>query len=177
MGVDVGCGGNVAVSQPLLNLLQAHTIGIQKTRTAMPEIMKTNPSQIVFLQQVGEMLRQIAGFHQLTDFVDIDVVQILFAVRPATELPVHLLLRFHPEKQFLKGRHQRQRPIAGFRFGAVLLHNHAFPVFGKLCHGMADGDGLVFKVNRVPFQTDYLTPAQTIECGDNDGKFNRVTLA
>ena len=36
MGVDVGCGGNIAVSQPLLNLLQAHTIGIQKTRAAMP---------------------------------------------------------------------------------------------------------------------------------------------
>ena len=41
---------------------------------------------------------------------------------------------------------------------------------------MADGDGFVFKVNRVPFQTDYLTPSQTVECGDNDGKFHRVTL-
>ena len=36
MGVDVGCGGNIAVSQPLLNLLQAHTIGIEETGTAMP---------------------------------------------------------------------------------------------------------------------------------------------
>ena len=73
MGIDIGCGGNIAVPQPLLNLLQAHTIGIQKTRAAMSQITKTNPSHIVFLQQVGEMLRQIAGFHQLTDFVDIDV--------------------------------------------------------------------------------------------------------
>ena len=40
MGVDVGCGGNVAVSQPLLNLLQAYTIGIQKTRAAMPKLVE-----------------------------------------------------------------------------------------------------------------------------------------
>ena len=99
------------MSQPLLNLLQAHTIGIQKARAAMSQITETNPSHIVFLQQVWEMLCQIAGFHQLTDFVDIDVVQILFAVRPAAELAVHLLLCFHPEKQFLKGRNQRQRSI------------------------------------------------------------------
>ena len=36
MCVNVGSSADVAVSQPLLNLFQAHTIGIQQTGTAMP---------------------------------------------------------------------------------------------------------------------------------------------
>ena len=41
MCVDIGCGAAIAVSQPLLNLFQAHTIGIQQTGTAMSQIMKS----------------------------------------------------------------------------------------------------------------------------------------
>ena len=36
MCVNIGSGADVAVPQPFLNLLQAHTIGIQQTGTAMP---------------------------------------------------------------------------------------------------------------------------------------------
>ena len=36
MCVDIGCCADIAVSQPFLNLLQAHTIGIEETGTAMP---------------------------------------------------------------------------------------------------------------------------------------------
>ena len=36
MCVNIGSSADVAVSQPLLNLFQAHTIGIQQTGTAMP---------------------------------------------------------------------------------------------------------------------------------------------
>ena len=34
--VNIGSGADVAVPQPFLNLLQAHTIGIEQTGTAMP---------------------------------------------------------------------------------------------------------------------------------------------
>ena len=36
MRVDIGCGADVTMPQPFLNFFQAHTIGIQKTRAAMP---------------------------------------------------------------------------------------------------------------------------------------------
>ena len=36
MCINVACRADVAVPQPLLNLLQAHTIGIEQTGTAMP---------------------------------------------------------------------------------------------------------------------------------------------
>ena len=36
MCVNIGSGADVAVPQPFLNLLQAHTIGIEQTGTAMP---------------------------------------------------------------------------------------------------------------------------------------------
>jgi hypothetical protein len=36
MRVDIGCGADIAVPQPFLNLLQTHAIGIQQAGTAMP---------------------------------------------------------------------------------------------------------------------------------------------
>ena len=38
MGVDVGGGGNVAVTQPLPDLLQAHPVGVQKTGATVPAV-------------------------------------------------------------------------------------------------------------------------------------------
>ena len=36
MYINVACCVDVTVTQPLLNLLQAHAIGIEQTGTAMP---------------------------------------------------------------------------------------------------------------------------------------------
>ena len=36
MGVDIRRGGKVAVSQPLLNVLERHAVGQQQAGTAMP---------------------------------------------------------------------------------------------------------------------------------------------
>ena len=36
MCINVACRADVAVPQPLLNLLQAHAIGIEQTGTTMP---------------------------------------------------------------------------------------------------------------------------------------------
>ena len=36
MCINVACRADVAVPQPLLNLLQAHAIGIEQTGAAMP---------------------------------------------------------------------------------------------------------------------------------------------
>ena len=36
MCINVACSADIAVSQPLLNFLQAHAIGIEQTGAAMP---------------------------------------------------------------------------------------------------------------------------------------------
>lgn len=43
----------------------------------MPQIVETNLPHIVLLQNQRKMLCDVAGFHKLTDFVDIDIVGVL----------------------------------------------------------------------------------------------------
>ena len=42
MCINVACRADVAVPQPLLNLLQAHAIGIEQTGAAMAQIVKAS---------------------------------------------------------------------------------------------------------------------------------------
>ena len=57
MCVNIGSSADVAVSQPLLNLFQAHTIGIQQTGTAMSQIMKERPQRLQ--QKLWQPLREL----------------------------------------------------------------------------------------------------------------------
>ena len=119
-------GRNVAVTQPLLNFFQAYTVCVQQACTAMPQIMKANLPHTVLLQDQREMLRDIAGFHKLTDFIDIDIVGVLGAVRPSAQLAVLLLLCFQTVQQFFKRWDKRQTAVAGFRLCPILLDDLAF---------------------------------------------------
>lgn len=65
MGVDVHRGGKVAVSQPLLNVLERHAVGQQHADTAKPQIVKAHPAQAVALQEFWECRGQIIGPHPL----------------------------------------------------------------------------------------------------------------
>ena len=74
MGADVGCGGNIAVSHPLLNLFQAHTIGIQQAGTAV-----SKGRHAVRLEHGGNMGGQISGLDQFTNFIHTDVSKIVLS--------------------------------------------------------------------------------------------------
>ena len=54
MGVDVGRGGDVAVAQPLLDLLHGHALLQQQTGAGVAQIVKTDVPQAVVGQQLGE---------------------------------------------------------------------------------------------------------------------------
>ena len=47
----------------------------------MPQIVETNFPHIVLLQDQRKMLCDIAGFYKLTDFVDIDIIDVFPAIR------------------------------------------------------------------------------------------------
>ena len=119
----------------------------------MSEIMKSDAAHIVLLQQMGQMRREVSGLHKLPDLVDIDIIQIIGAVGSAAEPAVFCLLCFEPQKQFLEGSNQRQRPLAGLRLGAVFLNQFRLAVLSHFRDDMTDGDGLALKVDCIPLQT------------------------
>ena len=74
--------------QPFLNVFQADTVCIQKACAAMPQIVETNLPHTVLFKHQREMLGDIAGFYKLSDLVDIDIIGVLPAIRPAAQLSV-----------------------------------------------------------------------------------------
>ena len=66
MYINVACCADVTVTQPLLNLLQAHAIGIEQTGTTMAQIVKADTSHLVCDQKIREMLAQEIGPNPLS---------------------------------------------------------------------------------------------------------------
>ena len=66
MCINVACCADVTVTQPLLNLLQAHAIGIEQTGTTMAQIVKADTLHLVGYQKIWEMLAQEIGPNPLS---------------------------------------------------------------------------------------------------------------
>ena len=54
------------VTEPLLNFLQAHAIGIEQTGTTMAQIVKADTLHLVCDQKIREMLTQKVGLNPLS---------------------------------------------------------------------------------------------------------------
>ena len=133
MYINVACCVDVTVTQPLLNLLQAHAIGIEQTGTAMAQIVKADALHLVCDQKIREMLAQEIGPNPLSHRVYIDIVKIIVAIAFAADLPILLLLLFHFIEHLLTGRDQGKCPVArlcfcliscDFRYRSVDLCGH-----------------------------------------------------
>ena len=104
MCINVACCADVTVTEPLLNLLQAHSIGIKQHGTTMSQIVKADTFHLVCDQKIREMLTQKAGPNPLSHRVYIDIVKIIGAIAFAADLPILLLLLFHFIEHLLTGR-------------------------------------------------------------------------
>ena len=71
MCINVACCADVTVTQPLLNLLQAHAIGIEQTGTTMAQIVKADALHLVCDQKIREMLTQKVGPNPLSHLLSI----------------------------------------------------------------------------------------------------------
>ena len=80
MCINVACCADVAVPQPLLNLLQAHAIGIEQTGAAMAQIVEADTLHLVCDQKIREMLAQEIGPNPLSHRVHIDIIKIIGAI-------------------------------------------------------------------------------------------------
>lgn len=80
MGINIAGGADIAVPQPLLNLLQAHAIGIEQTGAAMAQVVETDTLHLVCYQKIWEMLAQEIGPNPLSHRVYIDIVKVIGAI-------------------------------------------------------------------------------------------------
>ena len=80
MCINVAYCADVTVTQPLLNFLQAHAIGIEQTGTTMAQVMETDEFHIVRREELREMLAQEIGPNPLSHRVYIDIVKIIGAI-------------------------------------------------------------------------------------------------
>ena len=80
MCINVACCADVTVTQPLLNFLQAHPVGIEQTGAAMAQVVETDEFHIVRREELREMLAQEIGPNPLSHRVYIDIVKIIGAI-------------------------------------------------------------------------------------------------
>ena len=80
MGINIAGGADIAVPQPLLNLLQAHAVGVKQACAAMAQVVETDTLHPVCYQKIWEMLAQKIGANAPAHRVYIDIVKIIGAI-------------------------------------------------------------------------------------------------
>ena len=73
MRIDVCRGGEIAVSEPVLNLLHGNAVCKHQRGTAMSQIMKSDLTKLIRPKQLAEALCNIMGLDQIADLVDTDI--------------------------------------------------------------------------------------------------------
>ena len=121
MCINVACCADVTVTKPLLDLLQAHAVGVKQACAAVAQVVEADALHIVRREELREMLAQKVGADAPAHRVDVDIVEIIRAVILAADLPVQRLLFLHLFEHLLTGRDQRKGAAAGFRLGSMLL--------------------------------------------------------
>ena len=80
MCINVACCADVTVTQPLLNFLQAHAVGVKQACAAMAQVVEADALHLVCYQKVWEMLAQEIGPNPLSHRVYIDIVKVIGAI-------------------------------------------------------------------------------------------------
>lgn len=114
MRVDIRCRAEIAVSEPLLNLLERDVVRQQERGAAVPQIVEANVPKPILLQHSPEVGGKIGGQDALPHLVQADVPVVLLVVGLAAEPPVFGLSLAQVQQQLAHRRDQRQRATAGF---------------------------------------------------------------
>ena len=88
MCINVACGADVAVTKPLLNLLQTYTVGIEQAGAAMAKVMETDAFHMMRDEEIGKVLGKIVWMIAHSHRVNIDVVEVVRAIIFAADLPI-----------------------------------------------------------------------------------------
>lgn len=83
----------IAVSQPLLNLLERHAVGKEQTSATVAQIVEAHAPQAVLLDILRKIACQIIRPHQIAQLVYKDIAVILIVVAISADLFVQLMRR------------------------------------------------------------------------------------
>ena len=128
VSVDVGCGGDVTVAQPFLNLLHGHSLFQQQAGTGVAQIMEPDMPQPVVLQQLGKPFGHCVGKDEVSHLIHEQVALVLSVIAVAAEFLVVLLLRLQVPQPLGEPRHQGQGPQTGLGLGSVRLDKDMFSI-------------------------------------------------
>ena len=176
MGVNICCGRNIAVTKTFLNLLHGNTVCEHQTGREVPDIVKTDAPQTVCFQKLRKLLRHIMGLDEITDLIDADITCILLVVRFPAEPSVVVLLHFDGKQPFLDERNQRKGSHTGLGFGGIRCLENVLIVEVHRRNGVPDDNGVVLKINGIPFKTDGFAAAQTVESTEQNRQLQLVPL-
>ena len=119
----------------------------------MSEIVKTDTPQPVCIQQLRKLLRHIMRFNEVSHLIDTDITGILLVVRPSAQSAIIFLLFLQDKKTFLHERNQRECPQARFCLCCICRDELYLSVQCYGCYGVADRDGIIFKVDGMSLLT------------------------
>lgn len=106
MRINIRCGREVAVTQPLLNLLHRNIVCQKQAGAGVAQIVETDAPQIVVAQHKLERIGKRVRHQQIAHRVYADVTVVLFVVAPAAQLAVFFLLLLQGEQPFPEHRHK-----------------------------------------------------------------------
>ena len=174
MGVDVGGGGEGAVSQPDLDLLHGDSIAQQQAGTGVTKIVEADLPQTVLADHPAKVFRHEVGPQELAHLVHADIGQIVPTVGTLEQPPILGLLFFLRQQQVLHHRDQRQGAEAGLGLEYVLPYRYILTIHVCLNYLVRDRDGFLFEVNGVPAQTQHLAAPQAVVGGNLDAELQGV---
>lgn len=142
----------------------------------MPEIVIPDLSHSLCLEQFRKTLCDVVGLDQIANLIDTYILKIVLDVTASAQAAVLLLFFFQCEKSFPHERNKRQCPHTRFRLCGVRRNQNALAVEITGSNRMTDGDGVLVKVDGIPFQTDCFAPAQTVERTEQNWQFKFASL-
>ena len=142
----------------------------------MPEIVIPDLSHSLCLEQFRKTLCDVVGLDQIANLIDTYILKIFLDVAASAQAAVFLLFFFQRKKSFPHERNKRQCPHTRFGLCGVRRNQNALAVEITGSNRMTDGDGVLVKVDGIPFQTDCFTPAQTVERTEQNWQFKFASL-
>ena len=132
------------------------------------KVVEAYAPQAVPVKQLRKRRRDVVRFYQHSHLIYADVAEKVTAVAAAAQFPLLILLVLKIEQPLFEKRHERHRPHAGLVLRPVSSHHHLFAVDAARRHGVANCDGVVFKVYGLPPETHRFAAAQAIERTEQD---------
>ena len=169
MPVYIGRGADVRVPHPLLDLLEVAALVDKEAGAAVTQVVETDMRQTIFFQQLAEAVAHIVRgkgppIGPAEHIVGLDIVL-------SQQPPVSLLVGPQRQEQVPHLRRQREAAVAAFGFSLVLGYRGV-----DLNHRMPDSEGVVFKVQAVPFEAQQLAAAKAIDDSRPNQRIQRLFL-